>query len=78
MDKLRGITFEKYAAVVRSGEILTRAEIAERMCVSYSTATYHLDRAVRVGLLNRQYGYISNQPGWLYAQPDTMPRIAGT
>jgi len=74
----RGIKFEEYVGQVGQGEIVTRKEMAARMCVCYSTAMYHLDRAVAAGLLNRQYGFASDsQPGWLYALPSTMPRLEG-
>lgn len=73
----RGITYELYAEALEQGEQASREDIAFLMGVSYSTATYHLERAVRAGLLNKQYGYISKQPGWLYALPSTMPRLDG-
>jgi len=75
--KMRGIKYIEYANALGQGEILSRDDFAELMGASYSTATYHLERAVMAGLLNKQYGFISHQPGWLYALPSTMPRLAG-
>lgn len=71
----RAITYERYVRAIGQGEIVSRAEMAARMKVAYTTALYHLEKAVQSGLLNRQYGYIGRQPGWIYAHPDTMPRL---
>ena len=73
----RGIKFEEYVRVVGEGDILSRADFQELMAASYSTVVYHVERAVKAGLLNKQYGFISLQPGWLYALPATMPRLEG-
>lgn len=74
---LRGIRYEEYASLVGQGAILARKDFADAMGVSYTTAVYHVERAVNAGLLNKQYGYISKQPGWLYARPETLPRLVG-
>jgi len=48
------------------------------MGVPYSTALYNLERAVTEGYLNKRVGYASeNHAGWLYALPETMPRLGG-
>lgn len=74
----QGIKFEEYARAIGQGDIATRNDMAQMMGVCYSTAAYHLDRAVSAGLLNRQWGYVNDfQPGWLYARPATMPRLEG-
>jgi response regulator of citrate/malate metabolism len=74
---LRGITYERYVDAIGQGEIVSRSMMAERMGVSYTTAQYHLDRAVQEGELNRAYGYIGRQPGWVYAHASDMPRLKG-
>lgn len=77
-DDERGITYIEYPRLFAAGEILSRREIAERVGRSYSCAVYHLERAVSAGLLNKQYGFTTKyQPGWVYALPETMPRIRG-
>lgn len=77
-DERRSITFHKYVSAIGKGEIVGRQDMADQFGVSYSTATYHLEKAVAEGLLNKQYGYLGgNQPGWLYALPATMPRLEG-
>lgn len=74
---IRGLKYIEYAQAIEQGAIVTRQECAEHFGVSYSTARFHLDRAVEAGLLHKQYGFISEQPGWLYALPETMPRLGG-
>ena len=77
-DFERGITYEQYAGVIGEGEVLSRKEVAERVGKHYSTVTYHLERAVSAGLINKAYGYTaSGQPGWVYAKKRTMPKFAG-
>jgi hypothetical protein len=73
----RGITFHLYAAKVGKGEVWSRYDFAETFNVSYSTALYHVERAVSAGILNKAYGFINHQPGWLYALPATMQRLGG-
>lgn len=68
-ERSRGITYEVYAKSVRAGELVCREDMAKRHGVTITTATYHLERAVYAGLLSKSYGYISNQPGWLYYHP---------
>lgn len=71
----RGVTYEEYARAVGEGECYSRTMMAVKMGVSYTTAQYHLERAVAEGLLNKAYGYIGRQPGWVYALPEDMPRL---
>lgn len=73
--EIRGITFEQYIDAIGAGEVVSRRQMAERMHVSYTTAQYHLDRAVAEGHLVRQHGYIGRQPGWVYARPETLPEL---
>lgn len=73
----RGITFLTYPDLFKQGEMLSRSEIAARVGRSYSTVMYHLEKAVAYGLLNKQYGFIGKMPGWIYALPETMPRLEG-
>jgi len=72
---VRGITYEQYPSLFAKGEILSRRQVAERAGRRYSTALYHLERAVSAGLLIRVYGYIGTQPGWVYALPETLPML---
>lgn len=67
----RGITFKKYAALLEVGEYLTRLDFAAHFGVSLSCATYHIERAVSAGMVEKAYGYISNQPGYLYFLRET-------
>lgn len=69
--------WREYVAVFELGEKLTRQHLANHFGVGCSTARYHLDRAVAAGALNRVYGWLGKQSGWLYALPETMPRLEG-
>jgi len=72
----RAIMFEEYAAAIKEEQIVSRSEMAEKFEVSYTTAAYHLDRAVMEGALVRQHGYASeNQPGWVYMLPETLEQM---
>lgn len=64
--------WEDYVEVFELGEKLTRQHLASHFGVGGSTARYHLDRAVKNGKLNRVYGWLGKQSGWLYALPETM------
>lgn len=68
----RGITYEDYPTLFGEGELLSRKEVAERAGKHYSTAMYHLERAVHMGLLDRVYCYVGVQPGWGYCLPGTQ------
>lgn len=58
-----------YAGLAGEGDI-TRLEAARIMGVHKSTATYHLDRAVSQGVLERYQGWTTeNQYGWIYRIP---------
>ena len=69
--------WEDYVKAIGKAEIVTRNQMAEQFGVGRSTARYHLDRAVRKGALNKQYGWTGRQSGWLYAHPEKMPRLKG-
>lgn len=71
----RAAKFLDYVDRVGRGEIVSRGDMQERMGVAYSTALYHLERAVSEGYLHKQHGFIDRQPGWLYALPETMPKL---
>lgn len=72
----RAMVYQHYPQHFGVGEVLSRRMVAERVGCSYSNAAYHLERAVSNGLLNKQYGFAqANQPGWVYALPETMPRL---
>lgn len=74
----RAARFLDYVDAIGKGAIVSRSEMAEMMSVSYSTARYNLERAVSEGYLNKQYGFVTdNQPGWLYAWVEAMPRMEG-
>jgi hypothetical protein len=66
---IRGFRYEDYALAVGEGELWCRADFAEHFGVHVATAIYHADRAVSQGLLKRQWGFINNQPGYLYSRP---------
>ncbi len=70
--------FEDYVHALELGDIVTRSWAMERFGVGRSTARYHLERAVSAGALNKQYGWAGKQSAWLYALPETLPRLAGT
>lgn len=58
--------FREYAEWVGQGSA-TRLDAAMHFGVCKSTAAYHLDRAVREGLLVRVYDWCDqNQTGWVY------------
>lgn len=67
--------YEDYVQVFNSGDILDRRFLAEHFGVGRSTAKYHLEKAVNARLLNKQWGWTGRMSGWLYALPDTMPRL---
>jgi len=71
------LTYNAWVDAIGQGEIVSRAQMAERMEASYSTANFHLERAVAAGLLNKQWGYIGKQSGWVYGSPETLPRLEG-
>lgn len=74
----RAARFLDYCDAIGAGEVVNRAQMAERMGVTYSTARYNLERAVSEGALNKQYGFATDhQPGYIYALPETMPRLEG-
>lgn len=74
----RAARFFDYVRAIGKGEVVSRAMMAERMGCAYSTAHYNLERAVMEGYLNKAYGFASaQQPGWIYALPETMPRMEG-
>jgi hypothetical protein len=74
----RAVRFLEWVKAIGVGEVVSRQMMAERMNCNYSTARYHLERATLEGWLNKQYGYASErQPGWVYALPETMPRLEG-
>lgn len=58
--------FLRYVDFVGQGDT-TRLDAANHFGVSKSTATYHLDRAVMEGYLERFYAFTNaNQTGWAY------------
>lgn len=67
----------EYVVAVGQGEIVTRTDMAQRMGVHYSTAMYHLDRAVSEGALHRAICVSNrgNQSCWGYALPETMLQL---
>lgn len=64
-----------YVDAIGVGEVLSRAEMATRMGVHYSTAKYHLERAVKEGVLHKQVVWVGNQTGWGYGLPETLPKL---
>ena len=73
----RGITHEEYPKYFQKGELLSRREVADRVGRHYSTAMYHLERAVSAGLLDKVYCYIDVQPGGAYCLPGTQIPLPG-
>ena len=70
----RAITYHDYVAAIGQGEAVSRQDMAKRMQVTYSTALYHLERAVSARELYKAYGFIDRQPGWLYCKPQDAPK----
>lgn len=68
-------TYMLYTDAIGEGEIVSRSIMARRMKVNTTTAKYHLERAVEAGEINRAWGSIGNQRGWVYALPSTMPKL---
>jgi hypothetical protein len=61
--------FLMYVDWVGEGDT-TRLQAAEHFAVSKSTATYHLERAVSEGMLERFYSWTDEyQTGWAYRKP---------
>lgn len=69
--------WEDYLEMFGDKTILTRADLAKMFGVGGTTARYHLERAVDAGALNKQYGWVGGQSGWLYGLPSSMPRLEG-
>ena len=64
--------YMRYVDLVGEGDI-TRSEAADLMGVSKTTATYHLERAVIEGALERFYAWAkANQTGWAYRRPGSQ------
>lgn len=66
-----------YVDQLGAGDQMSRQWFADLFGVGVSTARYHLERAVRAGELNKAYGFLGKQSGWLYALPSTMSRLEG-
>lgn len=73
----RSIMWINYVNAIEQGAMVTRDDMAQHFGVSNTTARYHLETAVKRGFLNKQIGFINNNSGWLYARPETMPRLDG-
>lgn len=74
----RGVRMFDYVRATGKGTLQSRRDYAEFFGVSYSTALYHLERAVNEGYLNKQIGWVTDrQSGWLYGLPETLPRLEG-
>jgi len=69
--------WEDYVNALKPGDIFARRVFAEHFGVGGSTARYHLERAVKAGKINKQYGWVGGQSGWLYGLPETMVRLEG-
>lgn len=69
---IRGLKHIEYASAIGVGEWLARSDLAQKFGVHYTTAEYHLERAVNQGLLKRCLGWIDNKPGYLYARIETQ------
>lgn len=66
---------DDYIRAIPPGQYVTRRQMQALFNVQYTTARFHLERAVRRGLLVKLPGYIGKQSGWLYSHPDTQPRL---
>lgn len=75
MTEPGGAVYMFYTGAIGEGEVVSRSDMAKRMGVHYSTAMYHLERAVKAGELNKAVVWVGNQTGWGYALPATMPRL---
>lgn len=73
----RSFKYLEYASVIGVGVFQSRADFAEFFNVSYSTAKFHLEKAVALGQLVKVWGVINEQSGWLYCLPETQPRLEG-
>lgn len=65
----------QYVVNIKPGQIVSRSDMAQHFGVHITTATRHLEKAVKAGLLNKQIGWVGRQGGWLYAHPEDMPRL---
>lgn len=74
---MKQFRFMDYVDVVEEGTLYSRSDLAAAFGVGGSTARYHLERAVKEGELNKQYGWLGRQSGWLYGTPTTIPRLEG-
>lgn len=74
----RGRKLFEYVNATGEGVVQSRRDYADFFGVSYGTALYHLERAVKLGYLNKQIGWVTDrQSGWLYGLPETLPRLEG-
>lgn len=68
--------YENVAQSIGEGEVLTRAQVAERLGRQKTTTLIgHLERAVREGLLHKAWFNFGDYVAWGYATPATMPRL---
>jgi hypothetical protein len=74
----RALRYLDYVDAIGKGETVSRRDMMCRLNAAYSTAQYNLERAVSEGELHKVYGFATDtQPGWLYALPETMPKLEG-
>lgn len=67
--------FLQYVEWIGQGEV-TRKHAAEHFGVHKSTATYHLEKGVSEGYLERVYAWTdANQTGWGYRAVGTVERM---
>jgi len=80
IDKFKYLSVADYICQGRRGA--TRSEIAELLGCGKSTATYHLEKAVRFGFLRKAYTWTGHgeQRGWVYfcagCQDELLPTTA--
>lgn len=66
---LRSFRWMDYVDAFEEESIWGRGMLARLFGVSVSTASYHLEKAVEAGELEKRHGYLGGQSGWLYALP---------
>lgn len=74
---LMSFRWQDYVHMFEPGDLKSRQDLADIFGVGRSTSRYHLERAVKNGALNKMFGWTGLQSGWLYALPDTLPRLEG-
>lgn len=70
------VTPEAVAEVVGQGGWFSRSDIASALGREKTTHVINtIERAVRMGLIERFPGHVGSQTGWVYGPPGQQPKL---